>query len=399
MKKYFLAVISILCLAACNVGNQSYYNINGFSEDNHLETTGSKLPDVPQTTFFAGFNNAYKGLAEENEAIGRKDPLNSDKYFYSAIASAKETIDAAYFDIDDQDAVNAFIDSFKRGVKIRIVTDTDNLTDKENELMPRSAIEQLKAAGIPVKDDKRSPFMHDKFSIIDNKTVITGSTNLTTNSLYQHNNNILIVNSEELAENYNAEFKRMFEQGLYGPNPHQIPFPSININGATITTHFSPGGDTKASILAALQKSHKNIRVLAFSFTDKDIANLLIQKKQSGVNVQAIFDACMIDQYSVFNTLKQSGIFVRRDGNQALMHHKVMTIDDQTVITGSFNFSKNAESNNNENTLIITSPELAQKYNQEFAQVKNAAMTNTNLPPYDNPACNNARSMKNANYE
>jgi phosphatidylserine/phosphatidylglycerophosphate/cardiolipin synthase-like enzyme len=390
MKKYFLTIISLLCLTGCNLTNQAdYNNMDSFSGFNTFSDDAAKrLPDMPQTPFFAVFNNAYKGLFEENEAIGRQDPVNADKYYLSSIASAKETLDIAVYDIDDPGAVAAFIDAHKRGVKVRIITDNDNLKDKENELLPRTAIEDLKAAGIPVKDDKRSPFMHHKFMIIDNKTVQTGSLNLTTTSLYQHNNNIIFVNSTQLAANYSAEFNRMFDKGLFGPNPHEIPYPEININGISITTHFSPGGDTKASIIKELQKASKNIKVLPFSFTDKDMANVMIEKSKAGVKIDAIFDACMVDQFSAYNIFKANGIFVRRDGNQALMHHKVMIIDDETVITGSFNYSKNAEDNNNENTLIIKSKELANTYNKEFARLKYASITNINLPPYDHPACN-----------
>ena len=75
------------------------------------------------------------------------------------------------------------------------------------------------------------------------------------------------------------------------------------------------------------------------------------------------------------------------DGNQALLHHKVIILDDKTVITGSFNFSKNAELNNDENTVIIKSPAVAKLYLDEYARVKQAATNNKNIPPYDHPAC------------
>ena len=69
------------------------------------------------------------------------------------------------------------------------------------------------------------------------------------------------------------------------------------------------------------------------------------------------------------------------------MHEKTIIIDDQIVITGSFNFSNSAEHNNNENTLIIKSDEIAGTYNKEYEKLKFAALNNKNLPPYDHPAC------------
>ena len=48
------------------------------------------------------------------------------------------------------------------------------------------------------------------------------------------------------------------------------------------------------------------------------------------------------------------------------MHHKVIIIDDETVITGSYNFSRNAERSNDENILIIKNKEIAREFNREF---------------------------------
>ncbi|MEK7434947.1 MAG: phospholipase D-like domain-containing protein, partial [Cyanobacteriota bacterium] len=68
-------------------------------------------------------------------------------------------------------------------------------------------------------------------------------------------------------------------------------------------------------------------------------------------------------------------------------HSKTMIIDDKVVINGSFNFSKNAELNNNEDTLIITSSSFAQNFLKEYARIKDMAIKNTDIPPYDHPAC------------
>jgi phosphatidylserine/phosphatidylglycerophosphate/cardiolipin synthase-like enzyme len=65
----------------------------------------------------------------------------------------------------------------------------------------------------------------------------------------------------------------------------------------------------------------------------------------------------------------ENGVDVRLDGNPAGMHHKVIIIDCRTVITGSYNFSSNARTRNDENTLILHSPEIAALYEQEFERV------------------------------
>jgi phosphatidylserine/phosphatidylglycerophosphate/cardiolipin synthase-like enzyme len=65
----------------------------------------------------------------------------------------------------------------------------------------------------------------------------------------------------------------------------------------------------------------------------------------------------------------EKGVEGRLDGNQHAMHHKVILIDDQILITGSYNFSNNSKTRNDENTLIIHSPEMAALFRQEFERV------------------------------
>lgn len=340
--------------------------------------------------FLAMFNNAYRGLISENEPIGRGDAKNVDKYFIGLIDSAQKTLDGAFYDIDDPAAVAAFVRAKQRGVQVRLVTETDSLVDKHDPTKPRAAIGQLTSAGIPIRDDKRQGLMHNKFMVVDNTTVWTGSLNLTTSSIYQHNNNSVMIKSPQLAANFNAEFSRLFDQGLYGPNPHQIPNPVVNVSGIQIQTFFSPGGGAMDAMHAALSQATKSIKFMAFSMTDKEVTNIFLQKKAAGVKIEGVFDNCLIPQYSIFYDLKKAGILALGDGNQALMHHKVMIIDDETVITGSFNFSKSAQNNNNENMLIIKSPAIAKQFSDEYYRIRTAAFDNKNLPPYDHPACNKA---------
>lgn len=337
--------------------------------------------------FFAMFNNAYRGLLSENEQIGRTDPNNVDKYFIGLIDSATRTLDGAFYDIDDAASVEALIRAKKRGVNVRLVTETDSLMDKHNPTQPRRSIAALRAAGIEIRDDKQAGLMHHKFMVVDNTTVWTGSLNLTTSSVYHHNNNSVMIKSPQLAANYNAEFSRLFEQGLFTPNDHPIPNPVVNVSGIQIQTFFSPGGNAMPTVHEELRRATKNIRFMAFSMTDKEILKILLEKKAAGVKVEGVFDTCLIPQYSIYWDLKKAGVLTLGDGNQALMHHKVMIIDDTTVVTGSYNFSKSAQTKNQENMLIVKSPLIAKQYVDEYYKIRTAAFDNKNLPAYDHPAC------------
>ena len=78
-----------------------------------------------------------------------------------------------------------------------------------------------------------------------------------------------------------------------------------------------------------------------------------------------------------FNRLKQSGVDVLEDGNCYILHHKVIIIDERTVITGSYNFTGSAERDNDENLVIIDDPTLARVYLDEFQRVYAQAQTPT----------------------
>jgi phosphatidylserine/phosphatidylglycerophosphate/cardiolipin synthase-like enzyme len=69
---------------------------------------------------------------------------------------------------------------------------------------------------------------------------------------------------------------------------------------------------------------------------------------------------------------------VRQDGIGGLMHHKVFIIDNQIVITGSYNFSRSAEERNDENILVIYNTDIAQEFLKEFKRVQAEARVTDN---------------------
>lgn len=336
-------------------------------------------PDNKSISLF--FNNAYKGLVTENTEVIKNDPNSPYKAFISLIDSAKTKIDMSIYDLNDPEIAQAFINAHKKGIKVRLVTDTDNAN--------KAGMKAIKEAGLPVVEDNRSAIMHDKFMIVDGQQVWSGSMNLTSSSLYEHNNVSILYNSTPLATIFTNEFNDMFEKKIFNGSNHTGINPSdVGVESASVRTFFSPKGGTKNAIALELQKATKSIKVMAFSFTDKDIAQIMVNKKANNLDVQGVLDGCeMSSQYSVYRTLKDAKVEVYRDGNQALMHEKNFIIDDNIVITGSYNFSANADKNNNENCMIIKSPDIAKVFNQEFERLKKASKTNTNLPPYNSPAC------------
>lgn len=333
------------------------------------------------------FTQAYRGLVEENDPIARNSSNNPDRFFIPLVDGASHSIRACFFDITDTNAVEALVRAQRRGVAVQIITDSDNLMEKEDPTRPRVVMERLRDAGIPIRDDRRGPLMHHKFMVVDEARVWLGSMNLTTSSIYHHNNNALTVHSLPLARVFREEFDQLFVEGLFSGHQRRTSHHRVKVGRARMRVFFSPLGGTRDAILEELAQAEHSIRFMAFSFTDMAMADLLVEKKKAGLEVEGIFDDCLIDSRSVYHALRAKGIRCWRDGNQALMHHKVFVIDGRTVITGSYNFSQSAEKNNNEDCVIISSRSLARRYLQEYGRLRTATRYRKTLPPYDHPAC------------
>lgn len=136
---------------------------------------------------------------------------------------------------------------------------------------------------------------------------------------------------------------------------------------AHATAYFSPRGGATAAIVDALQAAQHTVLLQAYSFTSVPIAKALVAAHARGVTVLAILDKSnATDKYSAATFLAHAGITPLIDADHAIAHSKVLVIDDTTVITGSFNFSKAAEERNAENLVVLTAaPALAAAYTQE----------------------------------
>ena len=196
--------------------------------------------------------------------------------------------------------------------------------------------------------------------------------NFTVNGAYRSNNNLVRVRSSELAENYLVEFEEMFVDHQFGAgSPANTPNPVLNLDSTQIEVYFSPDDGTIDRLLELIRDAEERVLFMAYSFTDDDLAQAMLERAEEGVLVRGVFDEGQAKSNlgGEYERLLENGIEVRLDGNPRGMHHKVMLIDDQILITGSYNFSNNAKTRNDENTLIIHSPELAALYLQEFERV------------------------------
>jgi len=131
----------------------------------------------------------------------------------------------------------------------------------------------------------------------------------------------------------------------------------------TLDVYFSPRGGATFAIRQALDNAKSSVLVQAYSFTSAPIAEALVRAHRRGVKVKVLLDKSQkTEKYSSADFLANAGIPTKIDAAHAIAHNKVMIIDKEIVITGSFNFSKAAEESNAENLLVIRDKELASRY-------------------------------------
>lgn len=128
---------------------------------------------------------------------------------------------------------------------------------------------------------------------------------------------------------------------------------TVNATG-TIEVAFSPKGGGTELVVKAIKEAKKSVQVQAYSFTNSDIAQALVNAKKSGVDVKVILDKSQeSEKYTSATFLANAGIPVKIDHDFAIAHNKIMIIDGINVVTGSFNFTKAAEEKNTENVLLM----------------------------------------------
>ena len=136
---------------------------------------------------------------------------------------------------------------------------------------------------------------------------------------------------------------------------------------AHIRACFSPGGHCTQQIVTAIDSAQSSILVMAYSFTSPQIAEALSEAFQRGVDVKILIDKSQLkEKYCQLSLLLQKGIPVFIDSARGLAHNKVMIFDNRYVLSGSFNFTRAAESKNAENILLIEDPSLAQIYKNNW---------------------------------
>jgi phosphatidylserine/phosphatidylglycerophosphate/cardiolipin synthase-like enzyme len=322
-------------------------------------------------------------------AEAQNHPDSIDKKLAAYISAAKYTLDAALFEIHNENVVNALLAAHRRGVKVRLVSDyqyREKSTVRSHQCPYYPVLEQ---AGIPIVYDTKTGLMHNKFIVRDKACVWTGSFNSVDTEAWNNHNNAIKICSKKLAANFTAEFEEMFLEKKFGPDsPANTPYPKVAVGTMIVETCFAPEDNCGRKIVDKLLAAKSRILIMAFSVTDfiprgpeklsqrklmPTIKTAILSRKAAGVQVAAVLE--YIKGWapgSLMPDFLAAGIPVRLDSNPDILHSKVIIIDGKTTIIGSFNFSGEADAGNDENMVIVTSTSVAGKYEWEWKRIWDA---------------------------
>ena len=348
--------------------------------------------------------------AETSYAGTLYDPVDDQQdlqyQLYDLIYTAESSVDAALYSFSSDEVYAALRAAHLRGCDVRLIIDQNNST---------TYADNLAAQGVPYitsdyAGNHSSGYMHNKFVVIDaadadpyNDVVWTGSANMSYSGADDVNNAIWIKDFG-LTQAYYMEFNEMWGSTTQTPGagarlgdakrddtPHEF-----SVNGIRIEQYMSPSDGVTDKIIETIHSAHYGIYFCVLSFTHNDISDAMRimrdgRKERDALSppvVRGVFEQDQGDCASGSEYYALSGDPCAYNAwdppadvwldtalpTDSYLHHKYLLIDanrtgstNAKVLTGSHNWSYNAESYNDENTLIVHDAAVANLYLQEFA--------------------------------
>lgn len=129
----------------------------------------------------------------------------NEKYLIEMLRTCKKSLNVAIFSITRDNFAKAIIEVFKKGIDVKIIADDECVKNYGSDVY------KLAAAGIPCKTDSNAQFhMHNKYAIIDESVIITGSFNWTTQAINNNQENLFFYEDKQIAEQYSKEFNNLW---------------------------------------------------------------------------------------------------------------------------------------------------------------------------------------------
>lgn len=145
---------------------------------------------------------------------------------------------------------------------------------------------------------------------------------------------------------------------------------AVGPSDSVTRAHFSPGESCRRAIISSFQRARSRAQVCVFTITDDQIVDAIVAAHARGLQVQVITDDDKsLDRGSDIHELERRGIAVRTDRTEAHMHHKFAVFDGNTLLTGSYNWTRSAASRNQENLIVSAEESLVRHFERTFEQL------------------------------
>lgn len=304
-----------------------------------------------------------------------------------AVRGSKSTVDVAVYGFTLPQVAKALVEAKERGVAVRvIVNDSHVFTSRVSE-----ELELLIEKGVNIRSLRgvgRNGIMHNKLGIYDGRLVSAGSFNWAVTANQANSENAVFLREKAVVAGYRKYFNWMWgfakpvSEGPmssvkdFGPPPED-PMRSIYYNGVLLPAYsFSPGGQTEKDIINSLDFTRDSADIAVFSFYSLDIAKAVVNAHKRGARVRVLVDRVQAAQSEVGELLIKNGVPFRWSqgfAGKGVMHNKYAVLDSKLLLTGSFNWSINAQDNNFENTFYTMSPSCVGAFAGQFERLFSAA--------------------------
>ena len=287
---------------------------------------------------------------------------------------AQDTLDIAVQELESKPITQAILAAEGRGVRVRVALERDYLAEYPARADPwragggnepnRRLHSTLMRANVPVITDLNPDLFHQKFMVADWETssraaVLTGSTNFTPTGTEKNLNHVLIVRGKRTATVYRKEFDEVWS-GTFGQKRerHDGPPRTYDVSRVKVKALFAPDHAPEMEIMKQMLKAKKSIDFAVFTFSQSSgIDDTMIALQGTGIAVRGIIDRMQASQeWAASKGLRQAGVDIyrtKRVGGLGKLHHKLMVIDGEVVISGSFNYTGPATALNDENVVVV----------------------------------------------
>jgi len=413
------------------------------------------LPQHPQIKVY--FNQSRAAVYTDPYRNIERYGDNLEQLIVDQINKAQYTLDLSVHELNLPLIAQAIVRKHQSGVKVRLIMENTYTQDvgtmttadiaaldanlqgrveeqrryidinadgklSPDELGQRDSIYMFNQANVPWIDDtedgtKGTGIMHNKYILVDDNILVTGSTNQTYSDVHGdrdapatrgNTNNLVVITSPELVKLYREDFRQMWGDGPGGNKDSRFgrqktfsPYQTVQVGKTSVGVQFSPAGSkipfeqtTNGTIINTINRATSSVHLALFVFSSQEIVDALLKLETTNpsVNLGGVFDRNF--SYRDFSeTLDMWGVSLPNrfckiePGNQpwptpqlkaivvpALpegdkMHHKYMVVDGRIVLTGSHNWSLAANNNNDENTLVIEDATVAAHYEREYKRL------------------------------